>query len=523
MVADGIGPAGGTVLRGRSVMTNQSVAKWDVYEASFNGPSEGNPFIDVAFEAYFSQNSRKVRVPGFYDGDGVYKIRFMPDNEGEWSFVTKSATPALDGKTGSFSVTAARKGNHGPVSVANKFHFAYADGTPFLSFGTTCYAWTHQPLSEQQKTLETLKAARFNKMRMGVFPKDYPYNVNEPLHDVYQRDSDGKLDFDRPNPESFRHFENQVAALGELGIEADIIMLHPYDRWGYCDMSPEQDYRYFAYLTARLAAYRNVWWSLANEYDFLLDTKPMAQWDRYFHIIEENDPYNHLRSIHNGDPAANYDHRKPWVSHVCIQHWDVKRTGEWREAYGKPVVNDEPEYEGNIIQSWGNISAQELTHRFWITTLRGGYAGHGETFTHPQDLIWWAKGGELRGEAWKRIGYLRDLLEQDATNGLEPINKDGTFPWNRISGSRDGDVTWIYFGEHQPVIWAGGLPQDDRKYEADIIDTWNMTVTPAKIVPAPENHPTRHGSIVRQRKPDAAFAVELPGKPYLALRVRPLN
>ncbi len=44
------------------------------------------------------------------------------------------------------------------------------------------------------------------------------------------------------------------------------------------------------------------------------------------HILEENDPYGHLKSIHNGDQTMNFDHRKPWVSHVCIQNWDVKRT-----------------------------------------------------------------------------------------------------------------------------------------------------------------------------------------------------
>jgi hypothetical protein len=497
-----------------------TVAQWDVFEASFEGPSSGNPFLDVKLEAFFQQNSRVVRVPGFYDGDGVFRIRFMPDNPGEWSFSTKAKVADLDGKTGSFTVTAPRDGVHGPVRVANKFHFAYADGTPYLPFGTTCYAWTHQPLSEQTKTLETMAKTRFNKLRMGVFPKDYPYNVNEALHDVYQKGADGNYDFDRPNPESFRHFENQVKALGELGIEADIIMFHPYDRWGYCDMSEAQDYAYVEYLAARLSAYRNVWWSLANEYDFLLNTKPMHQWERYFHILEENDPYGHLRSIHNGDPEANYDHRKPWVTHVCIQNWDVKRTGEWRLAYGKPVINDEPEYEGNIIQVWGSISAEELVHRYWITTMRGGYAGHGETFANADDLLWWAKGGELHGEAWKRIGFLRDVMQEDIRHGFEPIDPMTRYPWNRVSGARDGDTTIIYFGEHQPVIWSAGLPKDDGDYHVDIIDTWNMTVEPAKIVAAPENHPTRHGATIVQRKPDAAFAVELPGRPHLALRVR---
>ena len=502
-------------------MHKQDVAKWDVFEARFVGPSDGNPFLDVELEAIFSQKNRTIRVSGFYDGDGVYKIRFMPDNEGDWSYATVSSAKELDGKSGTFSVGPARGGVHGPVHVSNRYHFAYADGTPYLPFGTTCYAWTHQPLELQEQTLKTLGEARFNKMRMAVFPKDYPFNTNEPLMDVFERDADGELDFDRPNAECFRHFEKQIAALGDLGIEADVIIFHPYDRWGYCDMSAEQDNRYVAYLTSRLAAFRNVWWSLANEYDFLLDTKPMPQWDRYFQIIEEHDPYNHLKSIHNGDVKANYDHRKPWVSHVCIQNWDVKLTQEWREAFGKPIINDEPEYEGDIMLSWGNISAMELVHRYWLTLMRGGYAGHGETFMEPNDILWWAKGGVLHGESWKRIGFLRDILEQDVGEGLTPIGAVASWPWSRVSGARDGEVTYIYLGEHQPIIWAPGLPQEPGDYDVDLIDIWEMTVTPARIVEAPANHPTRHGAAIRPRRPDAAFAVELPGKPYMAIRVKP--
>ena len=96
--------------------------------------------------------------------------------------------------------------------------------------------------------------------------------------------------------------------------------------------------------------------------------------------------------------------------------------------------------------------------------MRGGYAGHGETYPHPEDLIWWAKGGKLHGEAWKRIGFLRDLLEEDVRNGLTPMG--GTMPHGPGAASRapsDGDVRYIYLGEHQPVIWATGLPHGGRR------------------------------------------------------------
>ena len=327
---------------------SNTIERWGIFELTLEGPKNGNPFLDVTLSAQFSYQNRVLEPDGFYDGDGVYRIRFMPDTPGDWRYITRSNIPELDGHEGQFTCLEASEDNHGPVQVKNTFHFAYADDTPFYSFGTTCYAWAHQGDELEEQTLETLKGTPFNKLRMCVFPKDYIYNENEPVYYPYERDEKGQSDFTRFNPEFFRHFEKRVGQLCELGIEADIIVFHPYDRWGYCDMSAEEDYRYLRYLVSRLAAYRNVWWSMANEYDFLLDVKPMSQWDHYFHILEEKDPYQRLRSIHNGNTTMNYDHTKPWITHVCIQNWDVKRVREWRDAYRKPVIDDECAYEGNI-------------------------------------------------------------------------------------------------------------------------------------------------------------------------------
>lgn len=500
----------------------QQVALWDVFEVELKGADLANPFIDASLSAVFSFGNRQVVAKGFYDGDQTWRIRFMPDTEGEWRFTTESNRPELNGREGSFVCGPARPGFHGPVRVRNQFHFVHADGASYFPFGTTCYAWTHQPLATQEQTFESLRVARFNKIRMCVFPKHYIYNNNEPLLPMFEVGADGKEDFDRPNVEAFRHLDAQVLRLREMGVEADIILFHPYDRWGYCLMGEERDTRYLRYVVSRLSAYANVWWSLANEYDFLLDVKPVEYWDRLFHVVEECDPNRHVKSIHNGNPRMNFDHRKPWVDHVCIQNWDVKLTATWRDTWGKPVINDEPEYEGNIPRPWGNISAQELVHRFWITVMRGGYAGHGETFMHPEDLLWWAKGGVLRGESWKRIAFLRDLVEQDVKRGLTPYtpaNSRGEF--SRISGAHDGDVRYLYFGEHQPREWAVGLPLEDGDYDIDLIDTWEMTITPLEKAPLPVSPALRgHLGVVHNAGPEAAFGVRLPGKPWQAVRVR---
>jgi hypothetical protein len=181
---------------------------YDIFETRFKGPTGSNPYLDLTFYGYFSQGNRKVRVTGFHDGGEDYLLRFMPDTIGEWTFVTASSVAELDGQSGSVTVSSAREGVHGPVRVRNRFHFAYDDNTPYYPFGTTCYAWTHQPLEMQECTLASLKTSGFNKIRMAVFPKDYPFNTNEPLQPMFMDNADGTIDFDRPNPVAFRHLEN---------------------------------------------------------------------------------------------------------------------------------------------------------------------------------------------------------------------------------------------------------------------------------------------------------------------------
>ena len=266
-----------------------------------------------------------------------------------------------------------------------------------------------------------------------------------------------------------------------------------------------------------------MWWSLANEFDFLLDVKPIPQWDRYFHVIEEHDPNRHLASIHNGEPEVMFDHRKPWVSHVCVQNTEVKKTPEWRRQWGKPLVNDELEYEGDIPRPWGNISARELVHRFWITVLGGGYAGHGETFMHPDDLLWWAKGGSLRGESAPRIKFLRKLIEDDGPPWTDAAGRRralGVPPRVRRTGRR----------RHVPLFSANINRASGRSacrngradYAIDLIDTWDMSVTPIEKAPLPVSPALRQrGGAITGDRPEAAFGIRLPGRPQMAVRVKP--
>ena len=96
---------------------SDSVEQWNLFEASFNGPTNGNPFVDVDFSATFQQGDKAITVAGFYDGDGIYRVRFMPESTGGWTYRTHSNRPELDGQTGALTVTVPSAENHGPVQV----------------------------------------------------------------------------------------------------------------------------------------------------------------------------------------------------------------------------------------------------------------------------------------------------------------------------------------------------------------------------------------------------------------------
>ncbi len=481
-------------------MTGTKVEMWDRFEMALEGPQEGNPFLEVTFGADFIYENRRVKVTGFYDGEGVYKVRFMPDMEGVWHYETWSNVPVLRGITGQLLCITPSSGNHGPVRVKDTYHFAYEDGTPYKQVGTTCYVWNHQGDALEEKTLETLKNAPFNKMRMCVFPKNYVYNHNEPEFYPFEGSLEKGWDFSRFNPAFFHHLERRIQDLMDLGIEADLILFHPYDRgrWGFDDMGPETDDRYLAYIVARLASFRNIWWSFANEYD-LFKNKTTADFDRYFRIVQAADPYQHLRSNHNC--REFYDHSKPWVTHCSIQWQPLCKLSEevmaWRETYRKPVVLDEVGYEGDIERRWGNLSAQELLRRFWEGTVGGGYVGHGETYFDADEILWWSKGGELHGQSPERIAFLRRILEEGPESGLNPE----VFDRDIFGCSRDHEYCLVYFGVHQPSFREWTLP-DGMRFQADVIDTWEMTIAPVEGVLEGE------------------CRVDLPGKPYMALRLR---
>jgi hypothetical protein len=487
-----------------SVSAQVKVEKWRIYEIVLQGETKGNPFTDVQLSARFTNGDKVKDVTGFYDGKGIYKVRFMPQEKGVWTYVTSSNQKKLNNKKGKFECISNTENNHGPVVVKETFHFAYTDGKPYYPFGTTCYAWVHQGDSLAEITLKTLSNGYFNKMRMCIFPKDYDWNKKEPLLYPFEGKALTDWDYTRFNPAYFRNIEKRIAQLDSLGIEADLIVFHPYDRWGFKKMDRKTDDLYINYIIARFAAYKNVWWSMANEYDFMKEKK-MEDWDHYIQVFASNDPYNHLRSIHHG--SVMYDHNNPLLTHASIQNEDTYRAKDLRKRFNKPVIYDECRYEGNILWSWGNLTGEEMVNKFWRGFTNGGYVGHGETYLTENPVnwgyksdaeMWWSKGGVLRGKSQDRIRFLKGIIES-APGYLTPtVNYESWMPYSAV-GYKD-EYFLNYYNLDQPRAQVLKLPANS-KYKIEIINAWDMTITPAA------------------GEYSGNCLVQLPEKPFTALRI----
>lgn len=471
--------------------------QYKMFELMFEGSCPNGSEAVVDLEAVFTNGGESKVVKGFYKGNGTYAVRFLPEKEGVYKWKVSGCMEACGEET---CVKAADGSAHGIVRAVGT-HFEYADGTPFKPFGTTIYAMMHQKEELIRQTYETLAAAPFNKVRYCVFPKHYDYNHNEPELFAFEKDEDGKWDVNRPCFAFWDHFESGILKLQEMGIQTDLILFHPYDCWGFSALSLEECKIYLDYLLRRFSAIPSIWWSMANEYDLMMK-HPIEHWHAFEQFIVENDPYHHLLGNHNC--IKFYDNSRPNITHCCVQTAWMEKAAEWMRKFNKPVVYDECCYEGNLPHNWGNISAFEMVHRFWSACTVGAYCTHGEVFLSEDEVLWWAKGGVLKGESPKRIAFLRSILEElpgyleeweskwvaDAENeefrkvmerfGLlrKSISEAELDALDRkdkdCRGHYEDKVFLQYLGRHCNGLLSWKLPEG-HKYRVEVIDVWNMT------------------------------------------------
>lgn len=388
-------------------------------------------------------------------------------------------------------------GSSHPLPELGPTHFAYADGTPFVPFGTTVLAWHVQDGAHRARTIRTLERSPFNKVRMSLIPPveafDIPAARERAASLPFAARPGGGYDPERYDVEYFAKVESCIEALLTLGIEVELILFPAgLERWGLDRLTPEQEAGYVRYAVARLAAYRNVWWSMADAGGNGCRKEP-EEWERLFRTLRECDFGRHPATLHA--PPDGCDWGAPWLTHASLRHEDVRLASAYTGYFAKPIAVDDCGREGIGEERRDALTAEELVCRIWEGFARGGCVAHGESLRQPDGRWWSMHGGTLLGESPVRIDFLRSLLEA-APSGLV-YNRDR---YDASTLERAGEYYLQYFGPHRFTSRAFALPAGE--YAADLIDTWNMTIT------------------TLDRSFEHRFEIELPGELHYALRLR---
>ena len=144
-----------------------------------------------------------------------------------------------------------------------------------------------------------------------------------------------------------------------------------------------------------------------------------------------------------------------------------------------------------------------MVRRFWEASCRGGYPQHGETYLSPDEVLWWSHGGQLHGESWKRVRFLRAILEETPGCGLAPRRRE----WDEVccvpqtEAGNDLCSYYLFYYSFMRPSFRDFYFDEDTPFEVEVIDTWNMTVE-------------KRGTFLGH------FRVELPGRQYMAVRIR---
>ena len=295
-------------------------------------------------------------MPAFYDGDGIWKVRFNPGEAGHWQAQLSSRPANPDfAKAFDFEVADA----DAPRLPAR--HARRRLGLPLRERRARCSSPATPPTTSSACTIAaaTWRASSRRRKQQG-------FNLfRTRLHTSYFHPPFGTFEwqtkrmwpwggsstsprFDLFNLDWFRSVDASVAlveGIGGLGLE--MIM----EGWGFefpfnhrTWFTAEWEALWMRYLIARYDAYNCVWfWTPLNEYEYYPNgdwhwTPTADRWAlRIGRWIKETAPHGHVLSMHNGPrlpPFAQRFRADPEaVDAIMFQEWGTRdRDDGWLAA-----------------------------------------------------------------------------------------------------------------------------------------------------------------------------------------------
>ncbi len=346
------------------------IAQWTIFELEFrSAESYKDPLREFSIKTTFHAPSGKTYVTdGFWNGGMTWKVRFSPNELGEWSYQVHASgklEPTAGASKGQFLCVPYSGKNplyaRGALQVsANRRHLEQASGAPFFWLSDTAWNGPLKASSADWSTyLEDRQRKGFTAIQF-VTTQWIAATGNAEGRRAYSMDNGFAID-----PTFFQEIDEKIEAINQHGMIAAPVMIWDAPT-GKVPASvnpgtslPDEDLVLLArYELARFGAYQ-VAWILAGDGNYRGDQA--ERWRKIGRAVF-GDHSDRIVTMHPaGQQWVGEEFAKePWFSVISYQsgHGDSQddfrwltngpaSTG-WNSEPVHPIINLEPNYEGHL-------------------------------------------------------------------------------------------------------------------------------------------------------------------------------
>ncbi|CDF79536.1 conserved hypothetical protein (DUF4038) [Formosa agariphila KMM 3901] len=331
--------------------------KWETVDITFIAKGHiAKPFQVDLSATFQAPDGSQLTVPGFYNDNNTWVVRFNPNQEGTWTSVSTSSIKKLNGVTHIIEVSPAHADVHGGITVSktDPQKLVYEDGSPYNLVANEvdwlfALDYGNPNLTKTKTLVEAISANGYNQIIMNVYAYDLDWTQSENIDPKWDFGSKKEIfpflgdnenpDYSALNVEFFKHYDRVIDLLEDHGISAHI-MIYVWNKMvNWPEANSEADNMYFDYVVKRYQAKSNVVWDISKEalrYGYDDPNYITERIDR----LKALDAYKRLVTVHDFEYCeANPDK----VDIISAQFWhsDIysKMLNLKAEYPNKPIIN----------------------------------------------------------------------------------------------------------------------------------------------------------------------------------------
>lgn len=460
-----------------------TTSQWESIDLSFRSKQKiEKPFqVDINCE-FTAQDGSKITLPGFYNGDNEWLVRFSPNKEGTWTAVSNSSLKSLSGKKHTLKVGAAKEGNHGGIKISeiDKQKLSYADGTSYNLVANEvdwlfALDYGDPDLPKTRKLVEAIASNGFNQMIMNVYAYDLDWKQSENINPKWDFGSKKEIfpflgdnenpDYSALNIEFFKHYDRVIDLLEENGVVAHI-MIYVWNKMvNWPDANSEADNMYFDYIVKRYQAKSNVMWDISKEalrYGYDDPNYITERIDR----LKELDVYKRLVTVHDYDYCEAHPDK---VDIISAQFW-------FTDIYSD-MLKMKKDYPNKVIMNLENGAYEKCQYDIFLDSnyddpkscvernYKCAFAGSYTSY-YWQGMAWniviydpFADDVTIQPK-FEYYKYMQEFLDRVNYEKLKPNNKYCSSGYC-LANTEDGEFVY-YMPKDNSAVAVKGLPKAEK-------------------------------------------------------------